>query len=138
LSHGFAIIPWSPLAGGFLSGKYRRTGAQPEGRFADGTHVRAPALLSSPRAFDAVEALEGLAGEKGIPVSQLALAWTMQQPGITSPIIGPRTREQLEDNLKALEVAITDRDRERIDAISPPGAHTVSFYDAAFGPNARW
>jgi aryl-alcohol dehydrogenase-like predicted oxidoreductase len=68
----------------------------------------------------------------------LALAWTVQQPGITSPIIGPRTREQLEDNLKSLDVKITDRDRERIDAISPPGTHTVPFYEAAFGPNARW
>jgi aryl-alcohol dehydrogenase-like predicted oxidoreductase len=137
-SYGFAIIPWSPLAGGFLSGKYKRTGQQPEGRFADGTHIRAAALLGSSRAFDAVEALEGLAREKEIPVSQLALAWTVQQPGITSPIIGPRTREQLDDNLKALEVKITDRDRERIDAISPPGGHTVPFYEAAFGPNARW
>jgi aryl-alcohol dehydrogenase-like predicted oxidoreductase len=138
LSYGFAIIPWSPLAGGFLSGKYQRSGKQPEGRFADGMHVRAQALLGNPRAFDAVEALEGLAREKGIPVSQLALTWVAQQPGVTSPIIGPRTLAQLEDNLKAREVEITARDRERIDAISLPGGFSVPFYEAAFGPNARW
>ncbi|HEY0466705.1 MAG TPA: aldo/keto reductase, partial [Polyangiaceae bacterium] len=138
LSYGFAIIPWSPLAGGFLTGKYQRSGPQPEGRFADGTHIRARSLLDSSRAFDTVEALEGLARDKGIPVSQLALAWTLQQPGITSPIVGPRTLAQLEDNLQAREVKLTEQDRERIDAISPPGGFTVPFYEAAFGPNARW
>jgi aryl-alcohol dehydrogenase-like predicted oxidoreductase len=138
VSYGFGIIPWSPLAGGFLSGKYRRQGDQPEGRFSDGTHVRSTSLLTNPRAFDVVDALEGVAREKGIPLSQLALAWTIQQPGITSPIIGPRTLEQLEDNLKALEVKLSPQELERIDAISPPGTATVSFYEAAFGPNARW
>ncbi len=137
-SYGFGIIPWSPLAGGFLSGKYRRTGQQPDGRFADRTHVRAASLLDNPRAFDVVDALEGVAKEKGVPLSQLALAWTVQQPGITSPIIGPRTLEQLEDNLQALNVTFTAAELARIDAITPPGSHTVSFYDAAFGPNARW
>lgn len=138
LSYGFGIIPWSPLAGGFLSGKYKRQGQQPDGRFSDGTHIRSASLLGSPRAFDAVDALEGVAREKGVPLSQLALAWTIQQPGITSPIIGPRSLEQLEDNLKALDVKLTEQDRARIDAISPPGQSTVSFYDANFGPNARW
>ena len=137
-TYGFGLIPWSPLAGGFLSGKYKRQGAQPEGRFADGTHMRAPSLLGSARAFDAVEALGALAKEKGTTLSQLAIAWTVQQPHITSPIIGPRTLEQLEDNLKALEVRLGPEDRARIDEICPPGEHIVSFYDAAFGPNERW
>jgi aryl-alcohol dehydrogenase-like predicted oxidoreductase len=100
--------------------------------------MRAASLLDSARAFDVVEALDGLAHDKQVTLSQLALAWTLQQPGITSPIIGPRTLEQLEDNLKALDVKLDDEDRRRIDAISPPGGHTVSFYDAAFGPNARF
>jgi len=138
LTYGFGIIPWSPLAGGFLSGKYQRQGQQPDGRFSDGTHIRSASLLGSPRAFDAVDALTGVAREKGVPLSQLALAWTIQQPGITSPIIGPRTVEQLEDNLKARELTLTAQDRERIDAISPPGQSTVPFYEAEFGPNARW
>jgi aryl-alcohol dehydrogenase-like predicted oxidoreductase len=134
-TYGFGIIPWSPLAGGFLSGKYKRAGAQPEGRFQDGTHLRAPGLLSSERAFDAVEALGRLANEKGHTVSQLALAWTVQQPHITSPIIGPRTLDQLEDNLRALEVKLTPADLAQIDRISPPGGVIVPFYQAAFGPS---
>jgi aryl-alcohol dehydrogenase-like predicted oxidoreductase len=138
-SYGFGVIPWSPLAGGFLSGKYQRKGAQPEGRFQDGTHMRAPALLNSDRAFDAVEALEGLAREKGYSVSQLAIGWTLQQPVITSPIIGPRTLEQLEDNLKALDVKLGKEDLAHIDRISPPGGVIVPFYQAAFGPSEyRW
>ena len=137
-SYGIGLIPWSPLAGGFLSGKYQRKGEQPEGRLSARTHVRAAALLDSPRAFDAVEALAGVAREQGAPLSQLALAWAVQQPGITSPIIGPRTIEQLEDNLQALTLTINDEDRRRIDAIVAPGSQIVPFYDAAFGANARW
>jgi aryl-alcohol dehydrogenase-like predicted oxidoreductase len=138
LSYGFGIIPWSPLAGGFLTGKYVRKGEQPEGRFSDGTRKRAAALLENTRAFDVVDKLQGLAIEKGVPLSQFALAWTVQQPGITSPIIGPRTLEQLEDNLKALEVTISDEERTRIDAVIPPGEVVAPFYQAKFGPNARW
>jgi len=138
-TYGFGIIPWSPLAGGFLSGKYKRKGSQPEGRFQDGSHMRAPALLGSERAFDAVEALTRLADEKGIAVSQLALAWAMQQPHVTSPIIGPRTLEQLADNLKAPDVKLTPDDLAQIDRISPPGGVIVPFYQAAFGASAyRW
>jgi aryl-alcohol dehydrogenase-like predicted oxidoreductase len=138
-TYGIGLIPWSPLAGGFLAGKYKRQGNQPEGRFADGTHQRSAALLSSARAFDAVEALEQLAREKDVTVSQLALAWTVQQPGITSSIIGPRTLAQLEDNLRALDVTLSAEDLARIDAISPPGQVIVPFYEAQFGPHPhRW
>jgi aryl-alcohol dehydrogenase-like predicted oxidoreductase len=138
-TYGIGLLPWSPLAGGFLAGKYKRQGSQPEGRFADGTHQRSAALLSSARAFDAVEALEQLAREKDVTVSQLALAWTVQQPGITSSIIGPRTLAQLEDNLRALEVKFSGEDLTRIDAISPPGQVIVPFYEAQFGPHPhRW
>ena len=138
VTYGFGIIPWSPLAGGFLTGKYVRKGEQPEGRFSDGKRKRAASLLENTRAFDAVDALQKLATEKGVPLSQFALAWTAQQPGITSPIIGPRTLEQLEDHLKSLEVTITDEERTRIDAIVPPGEVVAPFYQAEFGPNARW
>jgi aryl-alcohol dehydrogenase-like predicted oxidoreductase len=135
-TYGFGIIPWSPLAGGFLTGKYHRQGAQPEGgRFSDGTHFRAPKLLGTPSAFDVVDALNGLAKEKGCTLSQLALAWVMRGDGITSPIIGPRTMEQLEDNLKALDVKLTDAELKKIDEIVPPGGMVVPFYDAPFGPH---
>jgi len=138
-TYGFGVIPWSPLAGGFLSGKYKREGQQPEGRFSDGTHFRSAAILGSKAAFDIVDALEKHAVERGCTISQLAVAWCMQQPGITSPIIGPRTMDQLEDNLKALEVRITTDDLARIDKLCPPGGMTIPFYEAAFGPHEhRW
>jgi aryl-alcohol dehydrogenase-like predicted oxidoreductase len=137
-TYGIGIIPWSPLAGGFLSGKYKREGQQPEGRFADGTHMRAPALLGSKSAFDVVDALSELARQKGTSVSRLALAWVVQQPSVHSTIIGPRTLEQLEDNLAAQSVELNQDDLTRIDKIVPPGEHVVPFYNAAFGPNERW
>ena len=138
-TYGIGIIPWSPLAGGFLTGKYKRQGQQPESRFGDGTHFRSPSLLQSDRAFDVVEAVEKLAAEKSCTISQLALAWCMQQDGITSPIMGPRTMTQYEDNIKSLDVKLTAEDRKKLDQISPPGGMTVPFYDASFGPHLhRW
>ena len=71
------------------------------------------------RIFDGVEQLQPIAEVKGSMLAQLALPWCAQQPGVTNPIIGPRTMEQLEDNLGALTVIITDEDRARIDTISP-------------------
>ncbi|MFW6058670.1 MAG: aldo/keto reductase [Phycisphaeraceae bacterium] len=136
-TYGFGLIPWSPLAGGFLSGKYRRGGDGPaDARFTmrrqQGGSV---ALLESDTAFDIVEGLHRIADRKGCTLSQLALAWCMNQPGITSPIIGPRTMEQLEDNIGAVDVELTDEDREQIDALCPPGGVTVPFYQASFGPH---
>jgi aryl-alcohol dehydrogenase-like predicted oxidoreductase len=132
---GVGLIPWSPLAGGFLTGKYTPSGQQPDGRFSDRTHIRAASLLDNPRAFDAVSKLSGLAAEKGVPVSQLALAWVLGRPGISSVIIGPRTSEQLRDNLAAQAVKLTTEELARIDTISPPGGHIVPFYEADFGPH---
>lgn len=134
-TYGLGIIPWSPLAGGFLTGKYTRSGSQPtDGRFSDGTHFRS-GLLKNDKAFDTVEKLEAFAKEKGTPLSQIAVAWVIDRPGITSPIIGPRTMEQLEDNLKALDVKLTDEEKKKIDEIRPPGEHVAGFYNASFGPH---
>jgi aryl-alcohol dehydrogenase-like predicted oxidoreductase len=139
-TYGIGILSWSPLAGGFLTGKYKREGQQPEGgRFSDGTHFRAPKIMSSQDAFDVVEKLQDVAGDMKCTVSQLSVAWVMQRDGITSPIVGPRTLEQFEDNLKALDVKFTADQLKRIDEISPPGGVVVPFYDANFGPHPhRW
>jgi aryl-alcohol dehydrogenase-like predicted oxidoreductase len=135
-TYGFAVIPWSPLAGGLLTGKYDRNAPPPEdSRFADMARNPARRARWTEGVFDVIEDLEPLAQEKGVTLSQLALAWCMAQPGITSPIIGPRTMEQLEDNLRAMEVTITDEDRERIDEIIPPGRMVSPFYEANFGPH---
>jgi aryl-alcohol dehydrogenase-like predicted oxidoreductase len=126
---GLAVIPWSPLGGGLLTGKYQRDQPAPAGtRYADPGPLQARRFTKT--AFDVIEPLTALAAEKGVPLSQLALAWVVQQPGITSPIIGPRTLEQLEDALKALEITLTPEDLKRIDGIIPPGTHVAPFYEA--------
>ncbi len=133
---GIAVIPWSPLAGGLLTGKYRRGMEPPEdSRFASYQSNPRYRRRMNERIWDVIEGLEPIAADKGVTLSQLALAWCMAQPGVTSPIIGPRTLEQLEDNLKALEVRITDEDRARIDAVIPPGQMVSPFYEAEFGPH---
>lgn len=136
-SYGFGIIPWSPLAGGFLTGKYTRGGEVPEGtRFAQRSGERKERHFED-RVFDVVEGVEEIARERGCSPSQFSLAWVMNQPGVTSPIMGPRTMGQLEDNLGALEVEVTEEDRERIDALIAPGEGLVPYYEADFGPS-RW
>ena len=133
---GIGIIPWSPLGGGLLTGKYRRGEPLPEdSRFAQPGRTAQQRRRMNDRIFDVVEGLEPLAQEKGCTLSQLALAWCVQQRGVTSPIIGPRTMEQFEDNLAALDVTLTDEDRARIDDIIPPGRMVSPFYEAEFGPH---
>ncbi|GIV96733.1 MAG: aldo/keto reductase [Herpetosiphonaceae bacterium] len=139
-TYGIAIIPWSPLAGGLLSGKYSRGTPPPaDSRFAN---IQSNPILQrrmTERVYDVVEGLQPLAEEKGCTLSQLALAWCLRQPGVTSPIIGPRTMEQLEDNLRALDIAMSDEDRACIDEIIPPGRMISPFYEADFGPHPyRW
>jgi len=133
---GIGLIPWSPLAGGLLTGKYRRgEPPPPDTRFGQPNLTPLQRRRWTERFFDIVEGLEPVAREKGCTLSQFALAWCMQQPGITSPIIGPRTMEQLEDNLGALDVVITEDDRRRVDELVPPGGMVSPFYEAEFGPH---
>ena len=133
LTYGIGLIPWSPLAGGLLTGKYTRKDAAPEGaRYANADDDTG--RLNN-RVYDVTEGLLPLAEAKGCSMSQLALAWCAQQPGITSPILGPRTLEQLEDNLGALDVTITADDRQRIDELVPPGRMVSPFFEADFGPS---
>jgi len=137
-TYGFALIPWSPLAGGFLTGKYRRGEQPPSDARLQRKNERTEALLSD-AGFDVLEKAEQFASEKGCTVSQLALAWCMGQPGITSPIIGPRTLEQLDDNLGAMDVALSDEDRQHLDEVAPPGTAVANYYTADFGPHQhRW
>lgn len=140
-TYGLGLIPWSPLAGGFLSGKYHRNQPATEGRYAPGDNPspRADEILDNQRAHDIVDRLRQLAAAKGCSVSQLALAWCMHQPGITSPIIGPRTLDQLNDNLATLNVSLTEEDRKAIDEVCPPGRAVYTYYEASFGPHPnRW
>lgn len=135
-TYGIGLIPWSPLGGGLLTGKYTREQPSPEGaRYANAENDPRLARRKNDDIYDVVEGLRPLAETKGCTLSQFTLAWCLQQPGITSPIIGPRTMEQLEDNLGALDVMISDEDRQQIDALAPPGRMVSQFYEADFGPH---
>ena len=135
-TYGVATIPWSPLAGGLLTGKYSRDTSPPEGsRYESVKENAIQQRRFTDRAFDAIEGLAPLVDEKGCTLSQFALAWCMQQPGVTSPIIGPRTVEQLEDNLEAFNLTVTEEDRAKIDELVPPGGMVSAFYEANFGPH---
>ena len=136
-TYGFGIIPWSPLAGGLLTGKYRRDQPLPEdGRFKV-MMAKAPQFRARFETdfYGAVDGLDPIATEKECSMAQFALAWCMHQPGVTSPIIGPRTLDQLVDNLGALDVEVTDEDRAKVDALVPPGLMVSPFYNADFGPH---
>ena len=133
---GIGLIPWSPLGGGLLTGKYRRGEEPPEdSRFAQPGRNPMQRRRMNDAIWDVIEPLESLAEEKGVTLSQLALAWCVQQPGVSSAIIGPRTMEQLEDNLAANGMEISDEERTQIDAIIPPGRMVSPFYEADFGPH---
>jgi aryl-alcohol dehydrogenase-like predicted oxidoreductase len=137
-TYGIGLIPWSPLAGGFLTGKYERGGGAIEGaRHRDMNNPRVAALLTSDATFGVLDLLEAIANDRGCTISQVALAWNMGQPGITSPIIGPRTMEQLEDNLGALGVALTEQDLSRIDQVAEPGRAILPWGQADWEPPAH-
>ena len=84
-----------------------------------------------------IDLLREMAREKGCSVSQLALAWCGAQPGVTAPIIGPRTFEQVDDNLGAVDVRLDAADFERIDALAPPRSVSVRYYDEAVAADFR-
>ncbi|MGI8794540.1 MAG: aldo/keto reductase [Acidimicrobiales bacterium] len=124
--YGMGVIPWSPLAGGWLSGKYRKGMDQP----TDGRAARAPGRfdLSKPdnqRKLDAIEALDKIAANAGVPLIHLALAFVINHPAVTSAIIGPRTMDQLEGQIAAMEVSLDAETLDAIDEICPPGTDLV-------------
>jgi len=120
-----ANIVWSPLEGGWLTGKYRRGQGNPE----DSQRARNwIGDLDNPkfqRRLDAVERLLPLAEERGVSPARYAIAWTLRHPAVTSAIIGPRTLEQLEDLLPAAELEISDDEAARIDEIVEPATSVL-------------
>jgi aryl-alcohol dehydrogenase-like predicted oxidoreductase len=135
-TYGLAVLPWGPLAGGILSGKYSRSASAPAGsRYRNDNYRGAPIQES---VWHVLEGLAPLALAKNATISQFALAWVLSRPGVTSPIIGARTIEQLEDNLKAVELEITAQDQEAVDKIIAPGTFVKDYYGLSTMPTARW
>ena len=140
--YGMGVIPWSPLGGGWLSGKWRKGADAPDSTRAQ----RLPARydLSDPanqRKLDAADALGKLADEAGLTLIQLALAFVINHPAVTAAIIGPRTMEQLESQLGADEVELDPALLDRIDEIVPPGTNInpvdAGWQNPALEPEAR-
>jgi aryl-alcohol dehydrogenase-like predicted oxidoreductase len=124
--YGMGVIPWSPLAGGWLTGRYRRNADIPAPTSAARQRLTARYDLSLPanqRKLDAAEQLAQLADEAGIPLIQLAIAFVANHPAVTAPIIGPRTMEQLESQLPAADIVLDRSLLDRIDEIVPPGTN---------------
>ncbi len=120
---GLGVIPWGPLGAGFLSGRYQRGVAPPEGsRMADAdeTLEEAPDRRAIERNFRVVDAAAAIADARGATIAQVALAWLLGTDGVTAPIIGPRTMEQLEDALGADGLELTAEERARLEAPAPP------------------
>ncbi len=114
---GIGVLPWSPLSGGFLSGKYTRDNPNPEG--ARRTNFQFPAIDEA-RKFDAVDALAEIAERKDASVAQVALAWLLAQPAVTSIIIGANKMSQLEDNLKAAELELSAAEVDQLSGTTAP------------------
>jgi aryl-alcohol dehydrogenase-like predicted oxidoreductase len=117
VDQGLGILVWSPLAGGLLSGKYRRNQPTPEGtrRFSGWDE---PPVHDEDRLYDTIDALADIGEAHGVSAAQVALAWLLGRPAVTSVIVGARTDEQLADNLAAADLVLTDEERSRLDEVS--------------------
>jgi len=117
IDQGLGTLVWSPLAGGLMSGKYRRGRDAPAGS----RHVTdwdEPPVYDEDRLYDTVDVLVEIADEHGVSAAQVALAWLLTRPSISSVVIGARTDEQLADNLKAAELQLTDEECNRLEEVS--------------------
>jgi aryl-alcohol dehydrogenase-like predicted oxidoreductase len=134
--YGMGAIVWSPLAGGWLTGRYRKGADLPESHRATRVPQRYDmSLQGNQRKLEAVEALAQLAEGAGMTLIELAIAFVLQHPAVTSAIIGPRTMEQLEGQLGAVDVEVSDELLDRIDEIVPPGTN-LNPPDAGYVPPA--
>jgi aryl-alcohol dehydrogenase-like predicted oxidoreductase len=119
LDQGLGILVWSPLGGGLLTGKFRRGMPEPEGaRWTGGWDE--PRVNDEKKLYDIIEVLVEIGESRAVSAAQIALAWELGRPGITSLIVGATREEQLLDNLAAADLVLTSEERQRIDDVSAP------------------
>ena len=140
-ANGLGLLPWSPLGGGWLTGKYRRderpTGATRLGE-DPGRGIEAYDRRSAQqRTWDVVDAVQQVAEERGATMSQVALAWVADRPQVSSVILGARTLEQLADNLAAAGLHLDEEDTVLLDAASDPGAAGYPYGEQGIGQRSR-
>ena len=114
LDQKMGLMVWSPLAGGLLSGKYKRNAETKEGRRINFDFPP----VNKEKAFDIIDVMQSIANEKNVSIAQVALAWLLHQPVVTSVIIGANKQEQLKDNLKSIDVKFTEDELYRLDEVS--------------------
>ena len=119
VDQGLGVLVWSPLAGGLLSGKYRRAQEPPAGS-RQLTDWNEPPVYDQERLYDTVEVLVAIGAEHGVSAAQVALAYLLGKPAVTSLIVGARTTAQLMDNLAAADLVLTADERDRLDKVSAP------------------
>lgn len=137
--YGIALLPWSPLAGGILAGRYSANGSS--GQFPEGSRAqRSGAMFQdrvTERGLEVAQQVSAIAQERGLTASQFALLWCKDQPGITSPILGPRTMAHLEDALAIADKKLDDADRARLDNLVHPGTAVSDFHNSNDWMKAR-
>ncbi|MGR7025490.1 aldo/keto reductase [Geodermatophilus sp. URMC 62] len=141
LHNGLGLLPWGPLAGGWLSGKYTRD-QRPEGatRLGEdpGRGMEAYDRVGGrARTWDVLEAVQDVAEARGASMAQVALAWLAARPAVTSVILGARTTEQLRGNLGAVDLVLDDAETARLDAVSEPGAADYPYGDVGTEQRSR-
>jgi aryl-alcohol dehydrogenase-like predicted oxidoreductase len=124
LRYGMGVIPWSPLAGGWLTGRYRKDEEVPRSRRAERIPGRYDmSLPENQRKLEAADALAHVAEEAGMTLIEMALAFVIRHPAVTAAIIGPRTMEHLDSQLPAADAELSNEALDRIDEIVPPGVN---------------
>jgi 1-deoxyxylulose-5-phosphate synthase len=137
IKYNLAVMPWSPLAMGILAGKYLPGEVAPAGsRLAEGRNMMDVRVTEKGREVGA--RIVEMAKERNMTASQLALLWCKDQPGITSPIIGPRTMAHLDDQLPVLNMRLKDEDRPLFDELVHPGTTVADFHNSAWWMKARY
>jgi aryl-alcohol dehydrogenase-like predicted oxidoreductase len=124
-AHGIGVMPWSPLKNGRLSGKYRRN----EHHLQDAKRVALASGISEPE-WPIIDELCAVAVEFGEPPAAVAIAWVQSRSGVVSTLIGARTSDQLQSNLRALDVTLDPTQRDRLDAVSAPALDFPAMYSA--------
>ena len=119
LDQRLGILVWSPIAGGLLSGKHRRNAAAPEGSRQLAGWAEPP-IADEGKLFDIIDELVAVGEARGVSAAQVALAWLLGRPAVSTLIVGARTEAQLKDNLAAAELKLTDEERARLDKVSQP------------------
>ncbi len=134
--YGMALLPWSPLAGGILAGRYDSKEKMPEGSRGDRSNQTFRDRITS-RALEVAQQVGAMAQERGLTTAQLSLLWCKDQPGVTSPILGPRTMAHFEDALGIADKTLDDADRPLFDALVHPGNAVADFHNSNDWMKAR-